>query len=130
MDIMDRANAQNYFIVPFILIVFVVGFIWVHNSMQMERLAKTAAVNDYQIGYCFENDDIWFEDSKTCVVTRAVSDDGTHIFYEVQNDRYKQGKLDLNKSKIVGKWLGKKGKQVGKGILEGWKLPDKFHKDK
>lgn len=126
---MDRANKVNYFIIPLLFVVFVVGFVYTHNQMQMEYLAKRAAVNDYHIGYCFKDDDIWFSKEPTCVITRTISDNGTHIYYEVENDKYKQGKLDLNKSKIIGKWLGKKGKQIGKGIIEGWKLPDKFHKD-
>lgn len=35
-------------------------------------------------------------------------------------------KTDLNKSKIIGEWLGQKGRQVVGGIKEGIKKPSEF----
>jgi len=48
--------------------------------------------------------------------------------FETEDDIVGQA-IDLNKSRIVGEWLGKKGVQMVKGIKDGIVAPSKFDFD-
>ncbi len=91
-------------------------FIYIHDTNKMTDLAKQAKRQNLSTGYVFDTEPFLGGE-----VSLIVDDsDKTHLIaYRVVNDRYSKTVVDLNKSRIVGEYVGSKTKQFLKGLVSG-----------
>lgn len=68
-------------------------------------------------GECFDNESMFF--GGTVCVERDASNKETYIAYRVSSRRYSEVIIDLNKSKIIGEYIGSKSLQFIKGVAVG-----------
>ncbi len=104
------------------------------TKSRVEKAAKIARSQDLQTDYCFENIQDWW--AKPICIKREVAKDKMAIVYMAisagrdslfdTNDDYVSVKTDLNKSKMIGKWAGKRAKEITKGLREGIFTKSKF----
>ncbi len=118
-------------------IIIIFGYIFVQKIVtedQLEQAAKIARSQDLQTGYCFDAIQDWW--GTNICIKREVAQDGMAVEYMAvsagkdksfdTNDDMTVVKIDLNKSKILGKWAGKRAKEVTKGLQEGIFTKSKF----
>jgi hypothetical protein len=104
------------------------------TNSRLERAAKIARSQDLQTGYCFDDIQDWWK-TEICI-KREVAQDNMAIGYMAisagkdktfnTNDDIAVIKIDLNKSKMIGKWAGSRAKEVAKGLREGIFTKNKF----
>ena len=120
-----------------VTIVLFAAYIIVPKMVTKNHL--TQAVNiarsqDLQTGYCFSDIHDWWK-TDICI-KRELAPDGIAIEYTAisagkdktfeTDDDMSVIKIDLNKSKMIGKWAGKRAKEAVKGLREGIFTKSKF----
>ena len=114
----------HYLIIVAVLVcilLFVGNFDYMMNCSQVHRWSQVigihgnADVYDYY-GQACRIDIVGDDTVKTLTVVSAGRD---HMFDTKDDVSY--SRTEYNKSKIVGKWIGSKTKQFGKGLIEGFK---------
>ncbi len=108
----------------------------ISTGTRLERAAVTAKVDDVDDGTCFEDITDWWgnevcisrvnDREKNVVIYTAISAGRDGEFGT--DDDLSKVRRDYNKSKIIGKWAGKKFKQGVLGWYEGLKEKSKHDK--
>lgn len=106
------------------------------NSVTKSRLEDAAMIargNNFSDGQAYDKTDWW---GNPIVIKVIKASDGSAISYITisagkdgkfdSDDDLRVSRVDINVSKQVGKFLGKTGKEVVKGVKEGIKEKSKF----
>ena len=121
------------------VIAIAVGFVvymspkW-NTESTVKRAAYVSQNADTQTG-TMQTRDAW---GNLIHCVRTLEPDGMAIAYQIRSagrdetmmtkDDIVYTEVDWNKSKIAGKWIGKKSKEAATGVVAGWKSESKFAK--
>lgn len=104
--------------------------------VKLEEATTVAKRQDLADGFCFEDRIDWWGNS--LCISRLPNKERTAIVYTAfsagkdgkygTDDDLSRSKVDLNKSKRIGKWTGDKAVQFSKGLKEGLAIGSKHDK--
>ncbi len=104
------------------------------TKSRVEDAARIARAQDLKTGYCFKDRLDWWK-NPICV-KREVYENARGIEYTAispgrdgqfdTDDDYQNIKVDLNKTRMLGEYLGKRVKRGFEGFVDGVRTPDKF----
>lgn len=87
-----------------------------YQSSQWSSMLNDAKKNDRQTGYCYHDTNLLW--GSTPCVTRSVADNNMAIVYDLSNNISTKQIINLNKSKMIGGWVKRKGSEFIKGFKE------------
>lgn len=93
------------------------------DYVEIKRMASEAKLTNMKTGECFSPERMFF--GGTVCVERDTENKGSFVAYRVSNARYSRVTVDLNKSKIIGEYIGSKSAQLMKGFASGGKKKGK-----
>ncbi len=104
------------------------------TKSRVEDAARIARARDLKTGYCFKDRFDWWK-NPICVERDVVENERAIGYMAISagrdgkfgtDDDYQNVKIDLNKSRIIGEYLGKRARRGFEGFVDGVRTPDKF----
>ena len=140
-----KDSGFTLFKLTFIAAMLLTGFfaIWQYviphsiTKSRVEEAAKIARARDLATGYCFKDHLDWWK-NPICVQREVVEDERAIAYTAISpgrdgqfgtDDDYKSIRVDLNKTRMLGEYLGERARRGFEGFVDGVRTPDKF-KDK
>ena len=125
-----------------VVVVSMVFLLWSYavpffvTQSRVEDAARIAESRDLVDGYCFDYKSDWWG-NPICIRREKAGDNLAILYIAVApgrdgkvgtDDDYTKLRVDFNKSKIVGRWVGNRLKQFAHGFVEGENTPNRHDK--